>query len=173
MEKIELIDFKQLNNNYDLMYKWCNQEFIYEWFEQKKLSKEEIINKYKNKLESGKQNLFIINFNDIPIGYTQIYKYDDTIFKGLEEYNNIYEFDTFIGEEDYLSKGIGTKIVNYICEYIYKNYNADCIVLRPFKRNIRAIKCYEKNIFRTIHEYDSTDTVGNKEKVVVLIKGMK
>lgn len=47
MSKIELIKFDDKNENYELMYKWCDQEFIYEWFEQRKLSLEEIENKYK------------------------------------------------------------------------------------------------------------------------------
>lgn len=50
MSKIDLIEFADKKDNYELMYKWCSQEFIYEWFEQRKLSYKEIENKYKNKL---------------------------------------------------------------------------------------------------------------------------
>ena len=60
-------------------------------------------------------------------------------------------------------------IENGCNENIYNNYLADCIVLRPFKRNTRAIKCYQKNGFDIIKEYDDFDTIGNKEKIVVII----
>ena len=50
MDKIDLIEFTDKKENYELMYKWCSQEFIYKWFEQRKLSYEEIENKYKNKI---------------------------------------------------------------------------------------------------------------------------
>ena len=55
MEKIELIKFADEINNYKLMYKWCREKFVYEWFEQRTLSLEEIISKYKSKLLTKKQ----------------------------------------------------------------------------------------------------------------------
>ena len=79
MSKIDLIEFTDKKDSYELMYKWCSQEFIYEWFEQRKLSYEEIENKYKNKLLANQQQLFFINYNDNKIGFVQIYKYDEKI----------------------------------------------------------------------------------------------
>ena len=53
--------------------------------------------------------------------------------------------------------------------YIYENYLCDFIVLRPFKRNERAVKCYEKCGFEIVDEYVGSDTLGNKEKMIVLL----
>ena len=169
MSKIDLIEFTDKKESYELMYRWCIQEFIYRWFEQRKLSFREIENKYKNKLLENKQHLFFISYNDFKIGFVQIYKYDDKKSDELLKYNNIFEYDIFIGEEEYLSKGIGTKVVNYVNNYIYDNYLCDCIVLRPFKKNERAVKCYEKNGFEIVDEYIGIDTLGNSEKMIVLI----
>ena len=165
---IELIPFEDLEENYNLMHRWCSQEFIYEWFEQRILSLEEITNKYKNKLREGEQALFFIYYDKKNIGYVQIYKYKNNMYGDLANYNNIYELDLFIGEESYISKGIGTQILNFINEYIYKTYSADCIVLRPFKRNIRAIKCYQKCNYNIIDEYDGVDSLGKPERYTVL-----
>ena len=164
------ITFRNLNNEekeFKQLHKWCSQEFIYEWFEQKKLSYEEIETKYKNKLNNKKQELLIIQCDGIDIGYTQIYKYDDEI--NIKNIKNLYEFDLYIGEEKYLSKGIGTIIVKEITNLIYSKYNANGIILRPFKRNIRAIKCYEKCNYKIIDEYKGTDTVGTPEMITVLL----
>ena len=169
MSKIDLIEFTDKKDSYELMYKWCSQEFIYEWFEQRKLSYEEIENKYKNKLLANQQQLFFINYNDNKIGFVQIYKYDDKKNEALIKYDSIYEYDIFIGEPEYLSRGLGKKIVNYVNNYIYENYLCDCIVLRPFKRNERAVKCYEKCGFEIVDEYVGSDTLGNKEKMIVLL----
>ena len=169
MSKIELIEFVDRKDNYELMYKWCSQKFIYEWFEQRKLSYEEIENKYKNKLLANQQQLFFINYNDNKIGFVQIYKYDDKKSESLKKYDSIYEYDIFIGESKYLSRGIGTQIIKYVNNYIYENYLCDCIVLRPFKRNERAVKCYEKCDFEIVDEYVGSDTLGNKEKMIVLL----
>lgn len=153
MSKIDLIEFTDEKDNYELMYKWCSKEFIYEWFEQRKFSYEEIENKYKNKLLANQQQLFFINYNDNKIGFVQIYKYDDKKSKAFIKYDSIYEYDIFIGESEYLSRGIGAQIVKYVNNYIYENCLCDCIVLRPFKRNERAVKCYEKCDFEIVDEY--------------------
>ena len=168
MDKIELIKFDDKQDNYELMYKWCSQKFIYEWFEQRKHSLEEIENKYKNKLLEIQQHSFFINYNNIKIGFAQIYKFDDKKNDKLIKYNNIFEYDIFIGESEYLSRGIGTKIISYVNNYIYENYLCDCIILRPFDRNKRAIKCYEKCGFKKVDEYIGNDTLGNEEKIIVL-----
>ena len=44
----------------------------------------------------------------------------------------------------------GTQIIKYVNNYIYEKYLCDCIVLRPFKRNERAVKCYEKCGFEIV-----------------------
>ncbi len=167
------ISFRNLEDkeeDYKKLYKWCRQKFVYEWFEQKKLSYEEIITKYRNKLRSKAQELLIINYNNLDIGFVQIYKYNNNVeIKKLQKYKNVYEYDLFIGEKEYLSKGLGTKIINLINQKIYEDSRADAIVLRPFKRNIRAIKCYEKSNFKNIYEYIGEDTLGNKEDIVVLL----
>ena len=157
------ITFRKLednSNDYKLLHKWCQNEFVYEWFEQRILSYDEIVNKYKNKLEEGKQELLIIKCDNKDIGLVQIYAYDE----------DTYEYDLFIGEEKYLDKGIGTIIVNKVNNCIHDKYRVSSIILRPFKRNIRAIKCYEKCGFKNINEYLGKDTLGNPEIIVVLKK---
>ena len=81
--------------------------------------------------------MYIIKSNGVDIGLVQIYKYENDIkFDKLDNYKNIYEYDIFIGEEKYLSKGIGTKIINLVNDNIYKKYKADLILLRPFRKNV-------------------------------------
>ncbi len=165
------IKFRKLNDSeedYLKLYNWCQNDYVYEWFEQRILSYDEIVNKYKSKLENRKQDIFIIRLNNEDIGLVQIYKYDNDINIDLK-YKNIYEYDLFIGEENYIGKGLGKSIILNINKMIYENYKVDAIILRPFKRNIRAIKCYLKCGFTEIFKYHSTDTLGNKEDVLVLL----
>ena len=119
----------------------------------------------KKKILSKKQDLFFIIYHRKKIGFVQIYQYNEKI----SGYNNLYEYDLFIGEPELISKGIGTQVVNYIDDYIYKNYLCDGIVLRPFDRNKRAIRCYEKCDFKRVNEYIGPDTLGNQEKIVVVL----
>ena len=64
MEDIKLIAFKDEKASYDLMNKWCSEEYVYEWFEQRKLSYSEIKEKYQKKLLENKQKLFF-NYHQI------------------------------------------------------------------------------------------------------------
>ena len=168
-----IISFRKLTDNieeYKQLHKWCSEEFVYEWFEQRILSYDEIITKYKNKLNKNEQELLIIMCDEKDIGLVQIYKYKyDIKLDYLNKFNNIYEYDLFIGIEEYLSKGLGAKIVNLVNDYIYSKYKADSIILRPFKRNIRAVKCYLKCGYELIDEYNGRDTLGNPEVISVLI----
>ena len=172
-----IISLRELENNEDeffQLYKWCQHKFVYEWFEQRKLSLKEIHNKYKNKLLLGKQDLFIIQCDNKDIGLVQIYKFErDINFPELDGFSNIYEYDIFFGEKKYLSKGIGTITVKYIDDIIFSRYNADAIVLRPFKRNIRAVNCYKKCNYKVIGEYLGKDTLGNDEMISVLFNEKK
>ncbi len=167
------ITFRSLDNNdneFKQIHKWCENEFVYEWFEQRVLPIAEITNKYKNKLENGIQKVFIIQYKGKDIGLIQLYKFEyDIKLDELKDFKNIYEYDLFIGEKEYLSKGIGTIIVKLINEMLYSNYGADAIILRPFKRNTRAIKCYEKCDYKLIKEYTGKDTLGNPEVISVLL----
>jgi aminoglycoside 6'-N-acetyltransferase len=167
---IALRELKDSKEDYLLLQKWCSNKNVYEWFEQRILSLDEITKKYKKKLDDKKQKLFIIQLNNKDIGYTQIYKFENDInFKDLNKYKYIYEFDTFIGEEEYLSRGYGTSIIKEITKIIYSNYEANAIILRPFKRNIRAVKCYQKCEYDIIDEYEGKDSLDNKETILILL----
>ena len=52
----------------------------------------------------------------------------------------------------------------------YIDESDEDLVLRAFKRNIRAIKCYQKNGFIFFREYNDLDTLGKSEQMVMLIK---
>lgn len=167
------ITFEKLNesfSDYDLIYNWCRNKEIYEWFEQRILTTDEIYSKYYNKIHNSKQTLLFIKSKNKPIGLIQYYKTDYLNENELNQCVNVFEFDLFIGEADCLSKGLGKTIADKLNNLLFVEENADAIVLRPFKRNIRAIKCYLKCGFQQIEEYDDVDTIGNPERYIVLVK---
>ena len=61
------ITFRNLKDNqdeYKKLHKWCQNKFVYEWFEQRILSYDEIVNKYKNKLTEKKQYCFPVTLKN-------------------------------------------------------------------------------------------------------------
>lgn len=164
-----IIIFRNLNaNDFKKIYLWCQEVFVYTWFEQRKLSFSEIKDKYQRKISEGKQELFIINYNGIDIGLVQIYPFNDS---GIFSKNNKkgYEFDIFIGDKNYLSRGIGKIVIHKICELLFQRENIDYIILRPFADNTRAVKCYLKCGFKIIQEYTDKDTIGNIRKICLML----
>ena len=165
------LSLKRIEDNeesYQKLYNWCSKKYIYEWFEQRPLTLQEIKDKYQTKIKIGKQDLFFIQCDGQDIGFTQIYKYDDEVSL-LRDIGILYEFDLFIGEEQYLNQGIGEAAVKLITRKIYETYPADSIILRPFVRNEKAIACYEKCNYHKFRTYMGKDTLGNPEEIQIMM----
>ncbi|MFM5889276.1 MAG: GNAT family N-acetyltransferase [Dolichospermum sp.] len=62
----------------------------------------------------------------------------------LENTNNVYGIDLFIGETQYWTQGIGTKVLLSTINYLFHRLKAAKIVIDPNVKNFRAIRCYEK-----------------------------
>ena len=105
----------------------------------------------------GEENLevirTIIEYQGQAIGYLQMYKLDN---EALEEYGYqstnkvIYGIDQFIGEPEYWDKGIGTKFMKLVLQYLTNSKGAEIVILDPHADNPRAIRCYEKVGFKKI-----------------------
>ena len=141
-------------NDFPLMLKWLTDERVLEFYggRDKKHTLDEIKKHYS---EAWKDEVFrvIIEYQDNPIGYGQIYKLYDELY---DEYHYprsndiVYGMDQFIGEPDYWSKGIGTKYTKTVFDFLRKERNADAVILDPHKNNLRAIRMYQKAGFRII-----------------------
>ncbi|WP_456288879.1 acetyltransferase [Paenibacillus sp. AK002] len=97
----------------------------------------------------------IIEYEGKPIGYIQFYLLDeDTLdeygYDGNDAVGRTFATDQFIGEPDYWNRGIGTKLVTSMMDYLVFQRQADRIVMDPQAWNERAIACYEKCGFRKV-----------------------
>ncbi|MBF2064204.1 MAG: GNAT family N-acetyltransferase [Calothrix sp. C42_A2020_038] len=50
----------------------------------------------------------------------------------------------FIDETEYWEKGIGSKLISAVVNYLFEELGAQKIVIDPETWNTRAIHCYEK-----------------------------
>lgn len=163
---IDLIKLIDEEENYQLLYKWCSKEYIYLNFEQRKLSFPEIKEKYYKRTLSNSINTFLIRYNKVKIGLIQYQCFNNEygISKGIE-------IDIFIGEENYLHKGIGKKAIDLLINKL-KNEN-HVFVMIPLKINIKAINCYLKVGFKIEKELIMNDTIGNKQTYLLMKKIVK
>lgn len=144
-------------SHFPLLLKWLEAPHVKAWWDQDvKWTPELIRAKYADyvkgyKLESGTTKTikaYIIYIDNIPIGYIQIYNaYDFPREEPLTELpHSLAAFDIFIGEQDYLKQGIGSKaIVQFLQEHgkLYTHVFVD-----PESTNIAAIRAYEKAGFK-------------------------
>lgn len=109
---------------------------------------------------------FIIVYDGTPIGYIQMYAINDfaleTKIDTVLLSNNVGSFDWYIGDEEYLRKGIGAKILErFLKKHFFKLFNV-CLVDSE-SDNAPALKVYEKLGFKVL-EVVGKNTVMMKDK---------
>ena len=155
--KISLLEDNE--ENYKLLEKWCSQEEIYKHFEQRILTYDEIVNKYKNRCNINSDTpVYMIYYKNKKIGIVQ-----------YREKNNVFDIDIFIGELNLHNKGIGQIIITLFTQYLKNIKDAKEFTLIPLKDNVKAIKCYKKCGYKIIKEFKALNTI-KEEKEYVLMK---
>ena len=175
MNDIKIRLLRNEDNDYKLLTKWYQQKEIYSMFEQRILNYEEIKTKYYPRtLKSTKVPVYMIEYNNIPVGIIQ-YKLIDNEDKKIYKLNNdnIYELDIFIGEISLHHKGIGTKAIELLSNMLFNDKEAKLLVMCPLKSNIKAIDCYKKCGFRIKDYFDTKDTIGNVQTYALMLKERK
>lgn len=156
-----------------LYYEWADKPHVKNiWFKEGYQPKEYILEKITG---NGIEYPFVILLDNKPIGHIQFWdiKARDEIEKDKIDYftgqpEGTYGIDLFIGEEEYLGKGYGTKIVIEFVKLLFEKYHAKKIVIDPEADNIKAIRCYEKAGFRFSRFADCN--VGGKTVIMEFLK---
>ncbi|PPE03066.1 Aminoglycoside N(6')-acetyltransferase type 1 [Holospora curviuscula] len=160
------ITFEPLNElHFLLLLKWLETSHVKKWWDQDvaytmELMKEKYSSYVKDyKLEGSAQKpiqAFIIYSDQNPVGYIQICNaYDFPRRKPLLGLpSNLGAFDIFIGEEEVLKQGLGSKAIVQFLKLHGNQYSY--IFADPDINNLFAIKCYEKAGFKKVSERADT-----------------
>lgn len=112
MDNLNLIDFRRLTiSDLDYMFKWLNSNFVAEWYGKRKWTFKEVEEKYLPYINNDKPTQgYLIIYDITPIGYIQTYKiHDYQDYAGFVDVDeNAAGLDLFIGELEYIHKGLGT-----------------------------------------------------------------
>lgn len=170
-ENIRLRRLENTQNDYQLLEMWCQEKEIYTHFEQRILNYAEIVKKYYPRTRKNtKIPVFIIEYDSTPIGIIQ---YQRVSLPNQKLYNihddKCYEVDIFIGNIKLHNKGIGQKSVKLISEFLFKNGNANSVIMCPLKSNEKAINCYKKTGFIIYGELTTKDTIGDVQKYLIMV----
>lgn len=110
-----------IDKDYSLLLKWLTDKRVLGFYEgrDKKYNLKKIEKEFSEEWEDEIIRV-IIEYQDKPIGYGQIYKMYDDLYsnyhypKGNEI---VYGMDQFIGEPDYWNRGNGTKYVKMVIDF--------------------------------------------------------
>ncbi|MGN0478994.1 MAG: GNAT family N-acetyltransferase [Hominenteromicrobium sp.] len=92
------------------------------------------------------------------IGFCQFYTMDAALYempqpewdRVVHPGETVYGIDMFIGDVSCRDRGIGTRILNLLCETLFQTHHADVLMIDPKVHNARAIACYRKCGFREV-----------------------
>ena len=131
----------------DNIIKWRNSLDVRKYFiDQNVLTKENHENWLKNYVDKGLVSQFIIECDDIAVGSTFIKNIDKNRLDG--------EFGIFIGNTNYVKKGVGKQSIKLILAHAFDDLGLKRVYLRVRKDNDLAIKSYEKCGFVKCDEDD-------------------
>ena len=169
--KILFQEFKP--ENIPLFLQWAEEPQVKNtWFLPGYPSAEEYSKKH---LSSNRTDVFpfLILIDDLPIGYIQYWDIDvyvstcPTPKVFTNEPKQSYGIDIFIGEPEYLNKGLGSKILISFVKKLHSERGFKRFLIDPSAKNIRAIKCYQKAGFKIIREdFDNVEKIYIMEKII-------
>lgn len=144
------------DSDYPIMLKWLTDDRVLEFYEGRDTHFDSVtLKSHFSEVWDTVHYRVIFAYKGKAIGYGQIYKLNDEMY---EEYHypqngeTVFATDQFIGEPEYWSRGIGTKYMQTVLDFLKTAENADAVILDPHKSNARAIRAYEKAGFKIIAE---------------------
>lgn len=146
------ISFRPLrSSDLPLMHRWLNAPHVARWWYGDDTSWRGVEDEYTLYIE-GREPVdpYLILHDDEPIGYIQAYPIShDEVYARLVGVEDSAGVDMFIGEEEYLYRGLGSRILRrFLAEVVFRDEGVRVCVIGPEPRNVAAIRAYEKVGFR-------------------------
>ena len=130
-----------------LMHRWLNTPRVARWWYAEGSTYPEVEETYVPCIEGrDPTEPYLILYDRLPIGYVQTYRIsDDPDYARLVEVENSAGVDIFVGEEEFLHKGLGSHILRRLFgEVVFENDDVEVCVIGPEPKNAAAIRAYEK-----------------------------
>lgn len=146
------------DSDINLIKKWLQQDYVAMWFGN---ADDWLIEIKGRDGEYSFIHHFIVEDNQMPIGFVQYYDYNRIPLKEreIQQPYGTYGIDYMIGNRNLLGQGIGRILVQLICNKILEdNPKAVQIVADPaieeMRRNEASIRVLEINGFRYDEKYE-------------------
>lgn len=156
-----------------LMRSWIkSNEFARHWYYLDKTPRLSTLErKMEKKLKDPKTKAKIVLVDNVPMGFIQSYPVDGcgAWANKVRVADNMVSIDYFIGDLNYIHKGLGSKMILEYIEQIIKKEGYSVAMISPDPNNIANCKCVEKCGFRYVKTVNVPYS-NSKEKEAVYIK---
>ena len=144
------------SKDYLLFLSWLSDLDVCQYYEgrTKPFTYEMVLEKFQERAKGIDPVVVgIVEWESKAIGFVQYYKtepgeYHEEDVVDMAKYHNSYGMDIVIGDKSYWNKGLGTKVLRELCDYLFTKEQADIIFIAPQTWNERAIRTYEKVGFK-------------------------
>ena len=158
---------RDVHDDYALMARWHSDERVLEFYggRDKPLDLKAVYEKYGSRVR-GEDAVVprIIDFQGAPIGYIQYSQVLEGRTYHVPDLARLFGVDLFIGEPDHWGKGIGTRALSLLVDFLFQTEGAQKVVIDPYVTNLRAIRSYEKAGFVKVNPNPPKDTDGRREE---------
>lgn len=141
---------------------WRNQDWVLQYFiDQRRLTREGHLKYYKTRIETGivKQWIICADGKDIGTCFLRDIDYD----------RKDAEYGVFIGEKEYLSRGIGKYCVKEVVRKAFEEMGLKTVFVRVQKKNPRSVNSFLASGFKMMDRTDHV-MIGEKEEEIVFLK---
>ena len=153
-----------------LFVAWRNEPHVAEWWDtddEQRITLEDASAKYGPRtLAESSTTSCIIEVHSRPAGYIQCYPWgslaDEVGAMGLEIREGAFGIDVFLGDAQLLDRGIGSRAVELLSAYLFRERGADQIAITTSVDNLRAQHAYRKAGFHTVGRVLDTDMRGGE-----------
>jgi streptomycin 6-kinase len=161
-----------------LLVQWLNQPHVQKWYNHGNttpVSLDAITKKMGPRIK-GKEDAhgYIIEYNQAPIGYIQVYNarkfprdgYElSAINELIAHIARLAAIDLYIGDPNYIGKGLGSQIIKQFMHDIASK-EFDAYMVDPDMKNTASIRAFEKAGFKEIAKL----TLHNGEQVKIMLR---
>jgi aminoglycoside 6'-N-acetyltransferase len=156
---------RDVADDYELMVRWRNRPHVRHWWDPDlpPLTLASARDEYRpDTRPDSDSTACIVELHGRPIGFMQFYRWasyaDEANEVGIPFDDRTWGVDVFIGEPAEVGRGLGTRMVDLLCEHLEAERAASSIALTTELTNAAAIRCYEKAGFKKVAEVLDTDT---------------
>ena len=151
-------------SDYELIVRWRNEPHVREWWDpdDPPMTLASAIEEYRADTREGSPaTACILERGNEPIGFLQFFRWSDepsdAEVLGISLEEDAWGLDLFIGEPSHVGSGVGPRVIDLLCRFLFEERSASSVALVAAQDNARALRAYEKAGFRRVQAVLDTD----------------